>query len=87
MSFLQLPWQLAERANYHYGHSPEEFLGLSIKNSRPREDFQNPRLARLHHPDAGFSKGVVCMDSGRTFFKEQGRIYIRYEYAWLIDSV
>ena len=38
----------------HYGHSPEESLGLSIRNSRPREDFQHRRRARLHHPDAGF---------------------------------
>jgi len=44
-------------ATDHLSHSPEEFLGLTIKTTRPREDVQHLRRVRLHHPDAGFFQG------------------------------
>jgi DNA-binding response OmpR family regulator len=41
----------------HDSHSPEEFLGLTIKSNRPREEIRHHRRERLHHPDAEFSQG------------------------------
>jgi DNA-binding response OmpR family regulator len=38
-------------------HSPEEFLGLTIKSNRPREEIRHLQRERLHHPDAEVFQG------------------------------